>query len=108
MHEFLDEHGALGARADDAHITFEDIEELGKFVETGAAKDAANGSATGIAFYGPARIAFGAMRDGHGSEFVHRKKFAVKAQAVLNEDEWTGRTETHSDSDKHKERKGEQ
>src|SRR6516162_483305 len=31
MHEFLDEHGALGARADDAHITFEDIDELPQF-----------------------------------------------------------------------------
>jgi len=37
--DFLDEYGALGTGSDDGHLAFEDVYELGEFVDAGFAEE---------------------------------------------------------------------
>src|SRR5438874_11168789 len=46
--ELLNEAGALGARADDAHLAAQDVDELRDLVQAGLAEQAADGRQAGV------------------------------------------------------------
>jgi len=48
VHELLNKKGAFRSGADHAHVTLEDIEELGQFIQTSFAKNLANAGAARI------------------------------------------------------------
>src|ERR1019366_9044422 len=81
--EGFDELGALGAGADDGHLAFEDVEELGQLVEADGAKKAADFGDAGIVLLCPygAGGEFGV--DAHGTELVHGEERAIETDAGL-------------------------
>src|SRR5208282_565063 len=82
--EALDEIGPLGARADDTHVAFEDVEELGQFIEVRFAQEGADPGPARIVVGGPAGVALFAAADAHGAEFEHAEDAPVEAYAILN------------------------
>lgn len=79
--EVLDEEGA---RADEAHVAFEDVDELGKFVDGGGAYEFADGGeALGVRKEVAVRI-FAVV---HGFEFDDLKDFFMLAGSRLGEED---------------------
>ena len=58
VQEFVDKVRALGPRADNTHVAFQNIDELWKLVKAGLPKERPKWGHTWIAFRGPACIAF--------------------------------------------------
>jgi len=83
MVERLDKIGPLGTRPHQAHVAFDDIEELRKFIEVRAAKEAAEAREARIAIGRcPHRTAqFGI--DVHGAELVNLERLAKPSHALL-------------------------
>ncbi len=70
--EQLDELGALGARADEAHVAAQHVEQLRQLVERGAAQEAPDGGA-------PVRALDAAGRDVAGEQEVERARVVLRA-----------------------------
>ena len=106
-------------RADEAHFPFEDVEELGQFVEAGLAQEgAALGDARVVLqfefcfpFFAGLRIAceeflqFHVGIDAHAAEFVAVEFFAVPADAAVFEDDRSRRILVDPEGDGQKERR---
>ena len=102
-----------GPRADEAHFPFEDVEELGQFVEAGLAQEgAALGDARVVLqlefpfpFFAGFRVAceeffqFHVGIDAHAAEFVAVEFFAVPANAAVLEDDRSRRIFIDPESD---------
>ena len=85
--------------ADEGHVSFGDIDQLGEFVDGGFADEAADGSDAGVVFdfegdavvffvEGEEFFEFGFSVDGHAAEFEHAEFFAAEADAGLAEEDW--------------------
>src|SRR5688572_9120614 len=81
--ELLHEEGAFRPRADDRHLTFEDVPELWQLVEVEAAQPAADRRRARVVFARPHRPAgvFGVVL--HRAELVDGEWPAVEAHALL-------------------------
>ena len=76
--------GALWAGAYDGHVAFQDVQELGEFVHTNGADEAADGGDAGIVLArGESRHAVFFGIHAHAAEFVDGKYFPVFGKAVL-------------------------
>ena len=76
--------GALWAGAYDGHVAFQDVQELGEFVHTNGADEAANGGDAGIVLAGgESRHAVFFGIHAHTAEFVDREYFPVFGETVL-------------------------
>ena len=75
-------HG--GARADDAHVSLQDIEQLWNLVQGPVAQEAAHASDAGIVFghFQPQALVLSA--DHHGAELVAAKGLAIFAHPLLD------------------------
>ena len=104
--ELVDKEGELRARANQTHITFEDIEKLRQLIN---GKFADKGAETGFA-----GIAVGAPSGGllvidpHGTEFVHIKRLFAQADTFLPEQDGAGGGELYADRREQHERRGQQ
>src|SRR5262249_18939203 len=81
--ELLDKYGTLRARADQAHVTAQDVDELRQLVETGAAEKCSQARAPRIVLprpYGP-RLLLGIYA--HAAKLEHLEGAAVKPAALL-------------------------
>ena len=108
--EQLHELGALGARADDAHLAAQHVEELRQLVQRGAAQEAPDGVRRSSPSTPPGavsppsrkprahrpRAAPAAMPAiAHRAELVEVEQRAVAAHAALAEEDRAGRGEAH-------------
>ena len=87
--DLVDVELPLGAVADDGHGAFEDVVELGYFVEAHFAHDAAEGGDAGVVVArecGAAGFGVGV----HAAEFVHFEGFAFVADAFLGVEDGSG------------------
>lgn len=76
--------GALGARAYDGHVAFQDVQELREFIEPDSADEAADGGDAGIVLTGgESRHAVFFGIHAHAAEFIDGEDFAVFGEAVL-------------------------
>lgn len=76
--------GALGAWAYDGHVAFQDVQELGEFVQADGADEAADGGDAGIVLAGgESCYAVFLGIHAHAAEFVDGEDFAVFGEAVL-------------------------
>lgn len=76
--------GALWAGAYDGHVAFQDVQELGEFVHTNGADEAADGGDAGIVLArGESRHAVFFGIHAHTAEFVDREYLPVFGEAVL-------------------------
>ena len=108
-----------GPRADEAHFPFEDVEELGQFVETGLAQEGAALSDARVVlqfefpfpFFAGLRVAcqeffqFDVGIDAHAAEFITVEFFAVPADAAVLEDNRSRRIFVDPEGDSQKERR---
>lgn len=86
LFELLVMEGEVWAWADDGHLAAEDIPELGKFIEGGAAEEGAEGEDAGVAAAGLAGFEC-LIVDVHGAEFEDSEGAAVDTVARLFEEE---------------------
>src|SRR5665647_2173701 len=79
----LDEVEAFGARADEAHLTIDDVDELRDLVDAEPAKEAAHGCDARVVLLGEHRAAglFGILD--HGAQLVHAERLHAPADALL-------------------------
>lgn len=76
--------GALGARAYDGHVAFQDVQELREFIEADSADEAADGGDAGIVLAGgESRHAVFFGIHAHTTEFVDREYLPVFGETVL-------------------------
>lgn len=81
--EVLDEFGAFGAGADEAHFAFEDVPELGDFVDVVFAHEGADAEAAGVVFLAPLGAFAGFGVEFHGADLEDVEGFADDAGAAL-------------------------
>jgi len=81
--EVLDEFGAFGAGADEAHFPFEDVPELGDFVDVVFTHEGADAEAAGVVFLAPLGAFAGFGVEFHGTDFEDVEGFADDAGAAL-------------------------
>lgn len=84
---FLVEQGRAGT--DDAHVTFQDAEQLGEFVEAGFAKELANGGEPAVGISQKMGGNSGGV-DAHGAEFGHLEDDVVAPYPVGPVEDRTG------------------
>ena len=96
--ELVHELRQLRARAHQAHIAPEDVEELGELVDGVAAHKGAEGRAARVARHRPA-VGL-AVVQAHGAELVHVEALAIAPHALLLEDDGAGRGKLCAD-DRH-------
>lgn len=76
--------GALGTRAYDRHVAFQDVQKLREFIEADSADEAADGGDAGIVLTGgESRHAVFFGIHAHTAEFVDREYLPVFGEAVL-------------------------
>ena len=77
----------MGAGADDAHLAFEDVEELGHLIDAALAKEIATSEDSGIV-----HLCLNARHviDFHGAELQHLENFAISSRSLLGVEEGTG------------------
>lgn len=76
--------GALGARAYDGHVAFQDVQELREFIEADSADEAADGCDAEIVLTGgESRYAVFFGIHAHTAEFVDREYLPVFGETVL-------------------------
>lgn len=76
--------GALGARAYDGHVAFQDVQELGELVDTDSTDEAADrGDSWIVLACGESGNAVFLCIHTHATEFVDRKYLPVFGEAVL-------------------------
>lgn len=106
LFELFDEVRPFGSRADEAHVTVEDVEDLRQFVEPGGADKFAD--------FGNARIVFGGQLgtrvffsiDAHRTEFINLIFLAKAADADLAVEDGTAVAEFDGQGDGNGERQG--
>ena len=90
--ELADEFWAFGAGTDEAHVSFEDVEELWQFVNAQQSQPFADPGHSGIVFLSPDRsVFFGIVA--HGAEFIEREFLVVESHACLTEEGRAGGVE---------------
>ncbi|PIT17481.1 hypothetical protein BGI32_02540 [Snodgrassella alvi] len=96
LNKLVDKDFLFGAGADKAHVAFEDIPELGQFVDAGFADDVADAGDAGVAqLRHLGAVFFGVAA--HAAEFVDAEFAAAAADAVLAEQDVTGAFEFDGD-----------
>ena len=88
--ELVDIERPFGARADDAHVAFEDVKELWNFIEAGVTQESADSCTARVVANGPTRPGLFARCHPHRAELIHLECFSVHADTVLLEEDWTG------------------
>src|SRR5690349_16299995 len=73
MFELLDEHRSFRSWPDHRHVAVQDIDELGKLVETGTPQESPETCSPVIALGGPHRTAVLFAVQRHGAELQHHK-----------------------------------
>lgn len=81
--EVLNEFGAFRAGADKAHFAFEDVPELGDFVDVIFAHESANAEAAWVVFLTPLGTFAGFCIEFHGANLEDVEGFANNAGAAL-------------------------
>ncbi len=79
----------MGARANNRHLAFQDIEQLGKLIDAGPANpvtDAGNARVIALSGMDPVSIA---RRQSHRPELVHGEKAVAAPDAALHEQRWS-------------------
>src|SRR5689334_14309197 len=105
--ELANEVRSLRAGPHDTHISLEHVEELGKLVKAGTAKQSAERRATLVPWCGPMDISVARRMALHRPEFVHAKNFVVQSNAILYEEHGSFRGESYSNGDDEHYRGGE-
>ena len=101
--------GALGPRADQAHVTFEHIPELRHLVEVPAAHEFADTQQAGIfAQSGLMHVIHFAGGGSHGADLVHLERLSVSSDAFLPEEDSPWRLQTYQGSKDRDDGRGEQ
>ena len=75
--------GPLRAGADEAHVTFQDVEELGDFINTGAAQEVTETGDPGIVWGGSGASIFRVQL--HAAELVNRERLSTPTDPGLAE-----------------------
>ena len=83
--ELVDIERPFGARADDAHVAFEDVKELWNFIEAGVTQESADSCTARVVANGPTRPGLFARCHPHRAELIHLKDLALEADAFLRE-----------------------
>src|ERR1700735_2131488 len=83
IQKFLHEVRALGPRAYNAHVAFENIDKLRQLIQACLSQKRTHSGSSRIILGGPVGIAFRALADFHGPELQHMEKLAVKSYAIL-------------------------
>ena len=83
LRQLFDEVGALGTRADQAHVTAQHVEQLRQFINAQAADDVPDTGDTLVVGAGPTRCAIFLGIGAHAAELGDTKAAAVLAHAVL-------------------------
>src|SRR5215469_1879122 len=95
LHEALHKHGPFWPGSHNAHVSFENVEKLRQFIETGLSKNPTEAGAAWIVSNRPAGITFHPGRNPHGPEFVHAEQSAIQANALLNEENRPWRSDSN-------------
>ena len=84
-----------GTRTDQAHLAAQDVDQLGKFIETEFADEPSNSGDAGVVgqfedraghFIEDFQFVFALGRVGnHGAEFEHGERFSIQARPLLSE-----------------------
>ena len=89
---------SLRSRSHKAHLPFQDIEKLWKFIQTGMTHEFSDSGDTWIVFYSPCFLFFGLLLDLHGTEFIHPESLIMKANTFLFIDQRTRRGQLDQDT----------
>ena len=92
------------SRADEAHLTFQDVEKSRKFIQAGTAHQLAE-SRESICI--GQELPIGSTGIGHRSEFIQDKRLTVKPGAFLHEQEWPAMNDPRRQCDESDDRKQE-
>ena len=85
--ELGDEVGPLGSRADQAHVTAQDVEQLRQLVQRGPAQDAPDRAQPVVVGDVPVGLRLGLVERPQGAELHQLEGHAVAADAFLAEDD---------------------
>lgn len=85
--KLLYEKWALRPGADEAHLAFQHVKQLGQLVHTRFADEFADRSDAWVVGCRPRFFLIGSFLNCHRAEFIHHKWFAVEADALLLKDE---------------------
>src|SRR5262249_34693271 len=97
LQQTVDEHRPFRARADEAHIAFQHIEELRDLVDPRAADEAADACDAAIVALGPAGDAVFLGIRAHAAELQHHERVAAGTDALLAIEDGTGAVELDGD-----------
>src|SRR5688572_20579264 len=81
--EVADEFGALGARADEAHVALQDVPELRRLIDVPLAHKRADGETPRIVGPGPAGASVALGVEAHAADLVAPERAAIAAEAPL-------------------------
>src|SRR5216117_54629 len=98
--ELLDEARALGARADEAHFTAQDVPELGQLVEAEASEEGPEARAPRIVRPRPDGPGLALGVHAHRAELEHAEALAVQAHPLLAEEDGPRGGELEEDGDR--------
>lgn len=91
----FDADGPFRPGADETHVAFEDVEELGDLIDPGASEKVAEAGDPGIPGDGGGAGGFGV--EPHGAELVNGEGFAPETDALLAEEGGAGAIEPDGD-----------
>lgn len=100
--ELFHKVGEFGAWADQAHVAFQDVDELGEFVQAGFSQERADLCSSGVGVCCPGSIFFCVLP--HAAEFQHLEFFFLVADSCLFEKDRTGAGSFDTDGDDQKKR----
>ena len=93
--ELLNKVRKLRPRADQAHVTAEDVDQLRQLVKTCLTDERTEFRATAVTLFAPCRI--GLVVHAHGTELQHRKPLPVVTYSLLSKEDRSGARELHAD-----------
>ena len=93
--ELLHKMGDLRPGADQAHVPFQHVEELGQLVDAALADQAAEPGLAGVGVLGPAGVLAGVYP--HAAELVHGEGLFVQAHPLLPEQDRPRAGKPHPD-----------
>src|SRR5262245_58415068 len=102
--QLLDEEGAFGARADEAHLAAQDVDELRNLVNAGFANEGADAGNSGIATLRPLRpsVLFGVLP--HRAKLDDLEDAPVLADPFLRVKDRPGRFQLNGDRGAYRDR----
>src|SRR5208283_874704 len=102
--EFLREMRPLGPGADNAHVTFQNVEKLRQFIEAAAPQQSADPGSARVILRGPRGIAVRGLGYPHRTELVHRKNPSLEPDSALHKKNRPGRTQLYRSPNEDRER----